>query len=377
MKDYWKINDIRNETNFENLYHFAKKENLLKNINKFAIPILNLKKIKNFLIACVEEKLLLVKLESLPYRIIIDPTNGCNLGCPLCPTGLGVSERKKGMLKFEQFKKIIDESKDYCIELHLYNWGEPTLNKSLIEMIKYAKKYGIWSRISSNLSLNYKENYLEELVSSGLSLLHVDVDGIDQEVYEKYRKKGNLNLVINNVKKIVDIKKKLNINEPVLELSMLAMKQNEHQHNDFLKMANELKVDEARIDKIQYNPNMSKEWLPVNKDLIYNTYEDGLANSNSAKDEEKKPCHWPWSGIVINWDGGINPCCIIDDPNSDFANILEKNIKEVWNSDEYISSRSEFGDQKNISKNTICNICKNQTHSKKLNRLSTSFAIKL
>jgi hypothetical protein len=60
-----------------------------------------------------------------------------------------------------------------------------------------------------------------------------------------------------------------------------------------------------------------------------------------------------------------------------YFSILEKNIKEVWNSDEYISSRSEFGDQKNISKNTICNICKNQTHSKKLNRLSTSFAIKL
>ena len=25
-------------------------------------------------------------------------------------------------------------------------------------------------------------------------------------------------------------------------------------------------------------------------------------------------------GLVINPDGGVNPCCIIDDPNSDFDN---------------------------------------------------------
>ena len=27
---------------------------------------------------------------------------------------------------------VIDEVKEYCIELHLYNWGEPPLNKYLI-----------------------------------------------------------------------------------------------------------------------------------------------------------------------------------------------------------------------------------------------------
>ena len=116
---------------------------------------------------------------------------------------------------------------------------------------------------------------------------------------------------------------------------------------------------------------------PLNKNLVYETYESGAAESLSGADNEKKQCHWPWSGIVINWDGGVNPCCIIDDPKSDFANINNKTIKEVWNSDEYISSRSEFGDGKEIIKNTICNICKNQTHSKRLNRVSKTFAIKI
>ena len=40
----------------------------------------------------------------------------------------------------------------------------------------------------------------------------------------------------------------------------------------------------------------------------------------------------------------------MDDPKADFANTNNKSIKEIWNSEEYISSRSEFGDEKEITK---------------------------
>ncbi len=377
MKNLHTIEQIRTIDNYEKLLEIAKDNNFLKHINKFALSSLNVKKLKNFIIACIEEKNLVTKLTSMPYRLIVDPTNVCNLGCPLCPTGLKASDRKKGVLGFEKFKKIVDEVKEFCIEIHLYNWGEPTLNKELTKMIGYANSVGIWSRISSNLSLKFKENYLDEFVKSGLSLLHVDIDGLDQDVYEKYRRKGNLKTVFANLEEITKLKKKYNLKTPIIELSMLAMRQNEHQHDEFLKIKEKFDVDEVKIDKIQHNPNMDEKWLPLNKNLVYETYESGAAESLSGADNEKKQCHWPWSGIVINWDGGVNPCCIIDDPKSDFANINNKTIKEVWNSDEYISSRSEFGDGKEIIKNTICNICKNQTHSKRLNRVSKTFAIKI
>ena len=183
--------------------------------------------------------------------------------------------------------------------------------------------------------------------------------------------------MIENLKAIKEIKQKNNLKEPIIELAMLAMKQNEHQHKDFFKFAKELDANEVKIDKIQHNPNMDEDWLPTNQDLIYKTYEGGKADSNSSSDEEIKQCHWPWSGIVINWDGGTNPCCIIDDPKSDFGNVAKSSIEKIWNSPEYISSRSEFGDKKEITKNTICNVCKNQTHSKRLSRVAKSFAIKL
>ena len=377
------MNFIKNEINkikkypFNILYNYAKNKDYLRFLNSFAIPTLNLKKLQNFVIASIEEENLNTKLSSMFYKLIIDPTNACNLGCPLCPTGLGVSKREKKILNFDTFKGIIDQAKDYAIEVHLYNWGEPTLNKNLVKMLKYCKENNIWTRVSTNLSLDFKEGYIEELLKSGLSLLHVDVDGLDQEVYSKYRKKGNIKLVYKNLEKIKKIKKDLKLDYPIIELSMLAMRQNEHQHDKFLKSKEKLGADVVKIDKIQHNPNMDENWLPENKNLIYKTYDSGKAQSNSASEGESKQCHWPWSGMVINPDGSINPCCIVDDPNSDFDNIKNNNISKIWNSEEYISARSEFGDKKQITKKTICNVCKNQTHSKRLSRLSSTFAIKL
>ncbi len=371
------IDDINSSNDFEYLFNFAKEKNFFDDLNKYSIPTINLKKIKNLLIAKLEKKDNKTKLTSKPYRVIVDPTNACNLGCPLCPTGLGASERTKRMLKFEDYKKIVDEIEDYCIEIHLYNWGEPTLNKKLIEMLQYAKSKNIWSRISSNLSMKFKDGYLESFIKSGLNLLHIDIDGLDQNVYVKYRRKGDLNIVIENLKKILDLKKKFNLDEPKIEIAMLAMRHNEHQHEDFLKFGRDLKVDEVKMHKIQHNPNMDEKWLPKNTDMIYKTYEGGEASSTSGSDSELKQCNWPWTGIVINPDGGVNPCCIIDDPKSDFSNVKEHSIATIWNSPQYISSRSEFGDQKEITKKTICNVCKNQTHSKRLSRVSKSFALKL
>jgi hypothetical protein len=50
-----------------------------------------------------------------------------------------------------------------------------------------------------NFSLNYKDDYIEELLISGLDFLHVDVDGLDQEVYSKYRRKENFELVAQDI----------------------------------------------------------------------------------------------------------------------------------------------------------------------------------
>ena len=321
---------------------------------------------KNYDLAKKEEKEKKIVLESMPYNVVIEPTNICNLQCPLCSTGINAETRKKGILESQNFKKIIDEMKDYVLQLSLQNWGEATLVKELPEMIKYASNNGIFTRLSTNFSIKYDNNFFNQLIKSGLGILVIDLDGTDQATYEKYRVSGNLELVLENTRKAVKIKKDNSLKFPRIQTRMLIMKHNEHQIDQFRKISKELQVDEMEVGNIQINPNTAKQWLPKDKEFVYETY---------FKERKVIPCHWPWSGMTINWNGGVSPCCIVDDEKSDFGNIFEQGIKKLWNNGFYRSSRSVFSKEKDDSEFTICHLCKNDVHNPNLIRIGNTFSI--
>lgn len=321
---------------------------------------------ENYELAKKEEYEKKIMLESMPYNVVIEPTNSCNLQCPLCSTGIGAKTREKGILQFENFKKVIDEIKDYVLQLSLQNWGEATLVKDLPKMIKYASENGIFTRLSTNFSVKYNDEFMRELILSGLGILVIDLDGTDQETYEKYRKNGDLNLVLENTKKAVEIKKKNSVVYPRIQTRMIVMKHNEHQIEEFRKISRDMNVDEMELGNIQMNPNTAKNWLPKNQKYVYESY---------LKETKITPCHWPWSGMTINWDGGVSPCCVVDDEKSDFGDIFEQGVKKLWNNEYYMSARSVFSKEKNHSKSTICNMCKNDTHNPNLFRIGNTFSI--
>ena len=326
-------------------------------------------KVQNYKLSLKEEKQQKLILESKPYHIDIEPTNICNLKCPLCSTGIDAKTRKKGTLTFEKFKHLIDESKDTILQLSLQNWGEPTLVTDLPKMIRYAVDSGVFVRLSTNLSIKYPVGYLEQFIKSGLGRLIVDIDGTTQDVYEKYRQNGNLNTVLKNLEDAIKIKKQNKLQYPIIQARMLVMKHNEHQIDEFKELVRKLCVDEIELGNIQLNPNTaSKDWLPKNDEFVYETY---------MGERRKTPCHWPWSGMVISWDGGVAPCSIIDDENSDFGNVFENDIMSIWNNEYYVSARSEFTKTKEMSKFTICNMCKNDTHNPNLFRVGDSFSLTL
>ena len=76
------------------------------------------------------------RLLSMPKMLNLDPTNHCDLKCPLCPTGLQDKTVERGSMKLEQFKSVIDRLGKYLQSVNLYSWGEPLLHKSLADMIK-------------------------------------------------------------------------------------------------------------------------------------------------------------------------------------------------------------------------------------------------
>ena len=191
-----------------------------------------------------------------PVELVIDPCDICNLHCPLCPTGQGRSDRSKGKMSFENFRKIIDELGPYLYRIDLHNWGEPLFNDEIYRMISYAKASNIEVRVSSNLNLINKVK-AEKLVKSGLDVLIVSLDGASQETYMQYRKGGNFDKVTNGIKMIKELKTELSTSKPFIIWQFLVMRHNEHEISLVKRIVKELEVNQ--LDLLAIHCDMGRE----------------------------------------------------------------------------------------------------------------------
>jgi MoaA/NifB/PqqE/SkfB family radical SAM enzyme len=309
----------------------------------------------NVLVSKAQKWLKCDKVWGMPYRYVIDPLNVCNLRCPLCPTGLGTLGRKRGMMAFEDFKLLIDQITPYAFSVELYNWGEPFLHPEIFEMIQYASSQKIGVKLSSNLN-RFNRDMAVKTVHSGLDLVIVSVDGATQGTYEKYRRGGNLDRVLENVRILVEEKIKAKTRTPFIILRMLVNRHNEHEIEKMRQVASEIGVDAYTIGTLFIDTTdqaQIEEWLPSDENLSYYDY-------SADRIENVWHCSDLWESVTINWDGGLAPCCWLHDKGHDYENAFDRPLKEIWNGEAYISSRRvfAFGGPKDGSTETICTTCK-------------------
>lgn len=314
-----------------------------------------LKKIINILVGKIQKWLRRDRIISMPYRYNIDPINVCNLRCPLCPTGLGTLQRERGKMDLTSYKKIINQIAPYAYLLELYNWGEPFLHPNVFDMIRYASERNIFIRISTNLN-HFDRDMAQKTVSSGLDALIVSVDGATEAAYQKYRRGGQLSKVIENIEMLVEAKRQAKSHLPYITLRMLLNRYNENQVEDVRQMATKLGVDIFTTGTLFINTKdkaQIEEWLPKNEQLSYYDY-----SANELQNVWH--CADLWEAMTINWDGGVSPCCWIQNEKYDFDNIITGSLKSIWNGEAYISSRRvfAFGSRKPTPVKTICSVCR-------------------
>ena len=90
-----------------------------------------MKKIFNQLKFETQSLLLPTICKTLPLHIQIEPTNHCNLKCPLC-VHTRIPDDEKKHLSFEDFKFIIDKF-NYHIRIFLTKFGEPFINPDIFK----------------------------------------------------------------------------------------------------------------------------------------------------------------------------------------------------------------------------------------------------
>lgn len=292
-------------------------------------------------------------ISPMPATVSVELTNNCNLKCPECASGSDLMKRERGFMDFGLFEKIINELRPYLYNINLYFQGEPMLHPGFFLFISLSGK--IKTVVSTNGHFLSVENS-EKLAVSGLSKLIVSLDGMDQEVFTKYRKNGDLGKVIDGIKNVALARDRVK-SKMKLELQFLVNRYNEHQIPDAERFAKEVKAD-LKLKSMQVlNSRDAGKWMPSDKRYVRYKNAGGkyaLRNSMPAR------CLRLWFNPVITWDGRVVPCCFDKDADYAMGDLKNESFRSIWNGSKFIEFRKKV-----LTEREMTDICRNCTSGMK------------
>ena len=271
-----------------------------------------------------------------PSALMVETTVRCNLSCPMCPrTGAGYpNEELPDALLYPLLEDHAWLGGDH---VYLYGLGEPMMDPRIFDILARCKRLGLGTVLSSNGTL-LTEARREKLLASGCDHLIVGIDGASEATYSYYREGGKFENVLRNVRALA-AEKAATKSPMTLVVQFIRMKKNEHETDLFLRQWRHVAgVDEVRI---------KEEDIGLPEHAAYE--HDGHLRTN--------PCHLLWRGpMIVRWTGDVYPCYHIAGQGRPMANLRERSLAALWNSEDMRQLR-ELHQAGRASENPHCATC--------------------
>jgi len=255
------------------------------------------------------------RVAAWPDIVQIESTNLCNAKCVFCPRD--DMHRRQGVMEMDLFQKIVDECATLGItHVRVHNYGEPFLDKQLVEKVRYAKGRGIREvGMISNGSL-ITEELAQGMIDAGLDAINISVDASGKEVFESTRLNLEYDVVIRNVETLVRLRNAAGKRRPKLILSFV------RQNNS---------ADEQQF---------IEHWRKV-ADKIHITDLHNWAGTLNATSDVNFPCYRMWQTFTVLWDGRVSLCCADFDGRHILGDLRTQSIAQVWNGPAYLEVRRQ------------------------------------
>ncbi|MEP6919031.1 MAG: radical SAM protein, partial [Acidobacteriota bacterium] len=172
-----------------------------------------------------------LNVAALPARLYVECTAACNISCAqaCCAPETGITRtRQAGMLDFDLFRRVIDEAGPSLGRVDFFNYGEAFLHKRAIEMCEYIKSHfpHIYLYTSTN-GLALTEEQARRLVQSGIDEVTFSIDGATPESYVQYRKRGDFDKAIRNLRAAADEKRRTGRDLPFINWRYILFNHND------------------------------------------------------------------------------------------------------------------------------------------------------
>jgi radical SAM protein with 4Fe4S-binding SPASM domain len=249
----------------------------------------------------------------MPVRMWIEPTNTCNLRCRMCPQSFDV-KFQRGFMEFDLFCKIIDEAKHFVYDVNLHHSGESLLHPQILEMIRYAKTAGLYTRLHTNAT-KLDDEKARGILDAELDFLSFSFDGYDKETYENIRRGAHFERTLENIVHLLQLKKSQGKNRPFTVFEVINFSE---------------KTDDAGRQQAFQQVFTG---LPLDKFVLKNPHNWGGqygVNGQPLHPEKYCACTFPWYALVVFWNGNVSPCPQDFFNNLRLGNLNDSSIHEVW-----------------------------------------------
>ncbi|MEO2116840.1 MAG: GTP 3',8-cyclase MoaA [Methanocaldococcus sp.] len=263
----------------------------------------------------------------------ISITNKCNLQCFYCHRE-GHDSNNNRYMTAEEIGIIAKTSTKFGVKKIKISGGEPLLRKDICEIIENIRDEKI-KDISLTTNGILLENLAETLKDIGLNRVNVSLDTLNPELYKKITKFGDVNKVINGIKKAIDV------GLTPLKVNFLAMSINIKDLPNIMEFCKDVGAILQIIEFIPLKDNLKKYYYDIS--LIENEVKekadkvitrkfmqnrkkyivDGLEIEFVRPMDNSEFC-MHCTRLRLTYDGYLKPCLLRDDNLVDVLTPLRK-----------------------------------------------------
>jgi len=317
-------------------------------------------------------------------KVYIEPTVACNLDCITCFRNAW--DQPIGRMSEETFEHILAGLKAMqpIPEVYFGGIGEPLFHPRTVDWVRQIKALGARVELITNGTI-LGEKKARELITAGLDVLWVSLDGATPESYSDVRLGAELPQVVENVRRFAGMRKGGHYPKPEIGVAFVAMKRNIDELPQVIKLGKSMgarhfsvsnvqpathEMQEERLYKrtmtnIAYLPSDTNPYLSLPKmDFNEDTREALFAAFNSGCNVSFAGNNWGGSNDVCNfiesgsmtiaWNGDASPCWPLMHNHTSYlhgkprqvnkhviGSVKQFSIEELWLDPAYLDYREK------------------------------------
>lgn len=254
-----------------------------------------------------------------PLKLHLEPTSHCNLRCVMCPQSMDATRGNSGYMTLDLYRKIIDEAREFVLEINLFFRGEPLLHPRIVEMVRIARDAGIAVHINTNATL-LRGKMIDGLLDAGLDKLTISFDGGEKELYEQMRRGARYEKTLENTLSFLKAKAARRSNRPYTAIQVINFFDPKAPGPtvppQFVRLFDGLPLDE-------FDPIWAHGWA--------GTMKESKDFQAAPYGHNYYPCNWLWKSLAICWDGKVATCCGDFGPMEVFGDLNTDSLRDIWN----------------------------------------------